>query len=93
MATIEQTYLRAELEKRRERLPHGEMGTSRSPCSRAGPYYAGTGPGQDDPNGPAYGMERTCGLSPLSTGIQVNAPAFPPPETQNSQLPNKLTPP
>ena len=58
------------------------------------------GAGQDDPNGPAstsaYGMERECGLSPLSvpsppTNV-LAAPSGPIP-TENSPLPDKLTPP
>jgi RHS repeat-associated protein len=53
------------------------------------------GPGQDDPNGPAYGMERTCGLSPLSISMSISVPAPPsaPIQTQDSPLPDKLTPP
>ena len=33
------------------------------------------GPGQDERDGPAYGTERLCGLSPLSTSTSVNSSA------------------
>ncbi|SRR6266849_3776050 len=51
------------------------------------------GPNQDDINGLAYGMERTCGLSPLSTSSTVAAPALPPIEPSTYIAPPKLVEP
>ena len=51
------------------------------------------GPNQDDPNGPAYGMQKACGLLPLSTEVPVVSPGFPPIETQSAPLPDKLVEP
>ena len=51
------------------------------------------GEGQDDPNGPAYGMERACGLSPLSTSVKVSSPTYPPPEPSHYSPPNTLVEP
>jgi RHS repeat-associated protein len=51
------------------------------------------GPGQDDLNGLAYGMERECGLSPLSTIVPVGTQMFPPPEPSHYSPPNILVEP
>lgn len=54
------------------------------------------GPGQDDINGPAYGMERTCGLWPLSspsTTGSVSASGFPPIEPSTYVAPTTLVEP
>ena len=48
------------------------------------------GPGQEDQ---AYGIERACGLSPLSTVEQVGSAPFPPPEPSSYSAPNKLVEP
>jgi RHS repeat-associated protein len=51
------------------------------------------GPGQDDFNGPAYGMEKLAGLLPLRTIDTIGAPALPPQEPSHYSPPDKLVEP